>query len=920
MRRVFFAVLAVVARNVITTPVIFYTRGRRYTRAAGVRAVRPGWAASFVIGLALVASLGVNLAQPLRSNAAVSDNLNFQARLQTSAGSIVPDGNYNIEFKLYNASSGGSALWTEDYLNSASHGVTVVNGYVSVNLGSVTPFPGTISWDQSLYVTMNIGGTDPTTPGWDGEMDPRLKLTAVPYAFQAKSATQLQASNGANVATLSFTAPTGNNTITIPDSSGTVCLQGSSSCGFAAASGSGNYIQNTASMQTAANFNIKSAATGSVTASIQALTGQSADLLQLHDQDGNVTTAFGSNGSVTIQDSSAHVLFGADTSTGNLTVGTATGTASTTVRGGSGGVSVTSAGGIALDSSGDVQFTTPNAGSVDTRVSIPVATVAAGGHLLTMGLASGSDSTAQGLTVYDGRTSSHSPSIGVVSPDENSTFGLSWDGSNDTAVLSTVGTATKIGISPGGSTGLVVQSDGKVGIGNASPDYQLDVGTGNSSGYVARIQNTSTASSLGDPGASANGLLIQLGVDNGDRTTGNYFIGFSGGTSGAGTIAGKIQGGVGGVAYTTSGADYAEYFKADANNLPQPGDIVSLDTSTAQGVVRSGGATAPFGIVSGSPGFLGNGPICNTGDANCDSDYQKYNVIVGMNGQVPAKVAVANGAINIGDAIMASATPGVGVKASGYSRIIGYAEEATTVDGIVKVLIQPGIHDPAAAINFQGGGDPVTLESDLIVQGNTTLSGTLEVGSALSAPSISVISANVSGDLTVVGSTTTGNLTVLGSANIQNLTVGSVASFAGDTKLTGQVNTRQATLKSFKTSKPITAGSVVILDNRDDHEGQITTTTDTNDSRVIGVAVQDAANAGDTIDVAIGGWVQVRVDTTHDGAGNAPAGLKAGQVISTSVGEGTVQTSPTPTAGSILGKTTAKQDSNNLVWIMITLQ
>jgi hypothetical protein len=157
-------------------------------------------------------------------------------------------------------------------------------------------------------------------------------------------------------------------------------------------------------------------------------------------------------------------------------------------------------------------------------------------------------------------------------------------------------------------------------------------------------------------------------------------------------------------------------------------------------------------------------------------------------------------------------------------------------------------------------------------------------------------------------------LTVLGAATIQSLTLN------GDTKLAGAVNTRQATLKSFKASKPIQAGSVVILDNRDGHEGEITTTTSANDSRVIGVAVTEAVHEGDTIDVAIGGWVQVRVDTTPDGNGHAPAGLIAGQLIGTSVGEGAVQTSGTPSAGSILGKTTSKQDNNNLVWIMITLQ
>ena len=54
--------------------------------------------------------------------AAPSDTLNFQARLQTSGGAIVPDGHYNIEFKLYAASTGGSALWTETYAYNSGSG------------------------------------------------------------------------------------------------------------------------------------------------------------------------------------------------------------------------------------------------------------------------------------------------------------------------------------------------------------------------------------------------------------------------------------------------------------------------------------------------------------------------------------------------------------------------------------------------------------------------------------------------------------------------------------------------------------------------------------------------------------------------------------------------------------------------------
>src|SRR5262245_26372823 len=47
---------------------------------------------------------------PNRVQAATSATMNFQARLLTNSGSVVPDGNYHIEFKIFNAlSSSGSS-------------------------------------------------------------------------------------------------------------------------------------------------------------------------------------------------------------------------------------------------------------------------------------------------------------------------------------------------------------------------------------------------------------------------------------------------------------------------------------------------------------------------------------------------------------------------------------------------------------------------------------------------------------------------------------------------------------------------------------------------------------------------------------------------------------------------------------------
>ncbi|HSD56054.1 MAG TPA: hypothetical protein VLA92_02790, partial [Candidatus Saccharimonadales bacterium] len=200
-----------------------------------------------ILAVVTMASFVAAFSRDEKALAATSSTINFQARLLTAAGNIVPDGQYNVEFKLYDAASGGTSVWTET--RTTSDKVRVVNGYLTVNLGSVTAF-GSINWDQELWLTMNIGGTGAAS--WDGEMTPRLKLTAVPYAFTAG---KLVGGSGSNTTTLDAGTPSGNNTIHLPAESGTLCIQASANCGFALSSGGTNYIQNQFSAaQTTANF------------------------------------------------------------------------------------------------------------------------------------------------------------------------------------------------------------------------------------------------------------------------------------------------------------------------------------------------------------------------------------------------------------------------------------------------------------------------------------------------------------------------------------------------------------------------------------------------------------------------------------------------------------------------------------------
>src|SRR5579862_4769212 len=154
---------------------------------------------------ACLALWAIFLPKPAQASAGVNQTINFQGRLLNNQGATVPDGYYNIEFKIYQDGDGqsagdstgspaGSLKWTEDYLNSAGHGVKVVNGYLSVQLGSVTPFGSNIDWNQSvLWLSMQIGDTSSCTIstnfhtdcGGDGEMTPMQPMTSAPYSLNS---------------------------------------------------------------------------------------------------------------------------------------------------------------------------------------------------------------------------------------------------------------------------------------------------------------------------------------------------------------------------------------------------------------------------------------------------------------------------------------------------------------------------------------------------------------------------------------------------------------------------------------------------------------------------------------------------------------------------------------------------------------
>lgn len=293
-----------------------------------------------------------------------------------------------------------------------------------------------------------------------------------------------------------------------------------------------------------------------------------------------------------------------------------------------------------------------------------------------------------------------------------------------------------------------------LGRGGIEDNGKLRVFNSSDNGYVATVTNNSTST-------TADGLLIQLGVANASRTASNYFIGFA---DGNGTVAGKIQGGASAVAYTTSGADYAEYFKADPNDLPQPGELVALDASRPHGVRRASGGDIIAGVISTQPGFIGNGPICSQGDKDCDANYAKSNVLVSLVGQVPLKTNAEGGQIQVGDPIGASSVPGVATKAKS-GNVVGYALTFPDENGIVKVLIQMDSNDPTR--DLQAGS---IAAHTMALTGNAVVGGSLNVSGHTKLAELTV-----SGDVQVAG-----DLEVAGISRLITLHVeGHISSIAG---------------------------------------------------------------------------------------------------------------------------------------------
>jgi parallel beta-helix repeat protein len=345
-------------------------------------------------GASLNAAISLNAAD---NNSIIGNTIN------DSSASVL---NYAIDI---NDSGADNNYVSDNYFSSGSiHDIgtgTIYGGQVNGSGNFVVDPSGTIELQSSTNVTGNFVATG------TGSFTGGSLTVATTTATDDRIITQVTVGGGARFdGTITNTDLTAARTWTLPNESGTFCMQGSTNCGFAPSSGSGNYIQNQNSAQQAAsNFWISGSgradtsfltpAVDTATATVLSLGTATASSVSL-GRSGQATTV---NGTLTVNETTTaggNIIFatGADrtvsvqtqttsnTAGNNLTVQAATGNGT-----GAGGNAILQAGASGSGATGNGGITYLYGGNA-------ASTNGSGGNIvLTPGTKTGSGSSGQVL-------------------------------------------------------------------------------------------------------------------------------------------------------------------------------------------------------------------------------------------------------------------------------------------------------------------------------------------------------------------------------------------------------------------------------------------------------------------------------------------------------------------------------------------
>lgn len=117
------------------------------------------------------------ISAPVYAEVGINEQIHYQGTLKDSSGNNVADGTYDMVFRLYDVSSGGTTLWTGTHTAANGNAVTVTDGVFSVLLGSGTGNSlASFDFNQD-EIWLGI------TVSTDSEMTPRVRVGATAQAF-----------------------------------------------------------------------------------------------------------------------------------------------------------------------------------------------------------------------------------------------------------------------------------------------------------------------------------------------------------------------------------------------------------------------------------------------------------------------------------------------------------------------------------------------------------------------------------------------------------------------------------------------------------------------------------------------------------------------------------------------------------------
>jgi hypothetical protein len=97
--------------------------------------------------------------------------ISFTARVTTPSGNPVPDGNYTIRIRFYDAETAGNVKYEQTFTNTP-----VKNGVIAVVINQFTAE----TFNDTLWMAVKIGT--------DAELSPRSQIVSVPYAIKSNLA------------------------------------------------------------------------------------------------------------------------------------------------------------------------------------------------------------------------------------------------------------------------------------------------------------------------------------------------------------------------------------------------------------------------------------------------------------------------------------------------------------------------------------------------------------------------------------------------------------------------------------------------------------------------------------------------------------------------------------------------------------